>query len=83
MTKAGMVVDMIIDLLPKTNNHRIWSNGEEILCETEQLAECIADLFDAIYGGQAAVTGYYDDEWHTDDPGSEDTNVDGWYYVNV
>lgn len=82
MTKAGMVVDMIIDLLPKTNDYRIWSNGEDILCETEQLAENIADLLDAIYGGQSATTGYYDDEY-IDDFGTEETNENGWYYVHI
>lgn len=28
--KAVVVMDMICELLPKTNDHRIWSNGEEI-----------------------------------------------------
>ncbi len=83
MTKQGKVFDMICELLPKTNDHRIWSNGEEILCENEAIAENIADLIDAICGGQAAVTGYYDEEWHIDSLGNEDTNVDGFYYVNM
>lgn len=72
----------ICELLPKTNGHRIWSNGEEILCETMELAEHIADLVDAMYGGRTAVTGYYEDEY-IDDGGSEDTNENGFYYVHI
>lgn len=80
--KAVMVMDTICELLPKTNDYRIWSNGDEILCETEQMAEHIADLVDAFYGEQVACTGYYDDEY-IDDFGSEETNENGWYYVHI
>ena len=61
--KAANVFDAICELLPKTNGHRIWSNGEEILCETMELAEHIADLVDAFYGDKVALTGYYDGEY--------------------
>ena len=80
--KAVVVMDMICELLPKTNDHRIWSNGEEILCETMELAEHIADLVDAFYGDKVALTGYYDGEY-IDDFGSEDTNENGFYYVHI
>lgn len=80
--KAANVFDAICELLPKTNDHRIWSNGDEILCETMELAEHIADLVDAMYGGRTAITGYYDDEY-IDDFGSEETNENGWYYVHI
>lgn len=40
---------------------RIWTkDGDEILCEKEQIAETLADLFDAIYGEPTVNTGYYD-----------------------
>ena len=76
------IFDGICEQLPKTNDYRIWSNGEEILCESMELAENIADLVDALYGGQAATTGYYEDEY-IDDGGNEDTNENGWYYVHI
>ena len=80
--KASIMMDLICELLPKTNDYRIWSNGEEILCETMELAEHIADLLDAIHGGQAAITGYYDGEY-IDDFGNEETNENGFYYVHI
>lgn len=80
--KAAMVMDMICELLPKTNDYRIWSNGDEILCENMMMAEHIADLVDAFYGDKVACTGYYDGEY-VDDFGSEETNENGWYYVHI
>ena len=73
-------VQRIIDLLPKTNDHRIWTDGNDILCETEQTAEAIADLFDAMYGDQVVNTGYYDPE---ENKSGEVDQYTGFYYVTV
>jgi hypothetical protein len=75
------VLSSVCSLLPHTNDYRIWSDGEEILCETEQLAESIADLLDAMYGDQTVNTGYYDPE--EDERNNEVTNSTGFYYVTV
>lgn len=49
----------ICRLLPKEAAH-IWSDGEDILCDSEQCAETIADFIDAMYGVPVTATGYYD-----------------------
>ena len=74
-------VQRIIDLLPKTNDYRIWASGDEIFCENEQTAEAIADLIDAMYGDQVACTGYYDPK--EDERSGEVDECTGFYYVNV
>lgn len=75
------VLDSICKLLPHTNDYRIWSDGTEILCETEQLAENIADLFDALYAAQTVNTGYYDPA--EDERNNEVDSRTGFYYVTV
>jgi len=64
------------------NSVDVWyyEDADEILCRTEELAEMVADILEAISGESIAQTGYYDPE--------EDANDDcvdgrtGWYYVN-
>ena len=71
----------IMELLPNTPNYRIGTDGMEIFCDTEQLAENIADFIDAIYSGPVSTTGYYDPEatqlWYEPDYHT------GWYYVDI
>ena len=74
-------MERICALLPQTNDYRIWSDGEEILCETEQSAEHIADLLDAMYGDQTVNTGYYDPD--EDRRNNEVDKRTGFYYVTV
>lgn len=78
---VNSVLDNVCALLPHTNDYRIWSDGSEILCETEQLAENIADLFDALYACQTVNTGYYDPE--EDARNNEVDSRTGFYYVTV
>lgn len=71
----------IAEFLPD-EEARIWSpDGDEILCETEQTAETIADLFDAIYGCPTVNTGYYDPE--EDARNGETDQRTGYYYVTI
>ena len=75
------LISTLCGFLPDTNDHRIWSDGEEVLCETEQLAENIADFFDALYGAQTVNTGYYDPE--EDKRNNEVDRHTGFYYVTM
>ena len=75
------ILESICKLLPHSPDYRIWSDGTEILCETEQLAESIADLFDALYAYPTVNTGYYDPE--EDERNDEVTDSTGFYYVTV
>lgn len=75
------LLSSLCGLLPNTNDFRIWSDGEEILCENEQLAENIADLIDAMYGEQTVNTGYYDPA--EDKRNNEVDSHTGFFYVTV
>lgn len=75
------ILCQICKLLPHTPDYRIWSDGDEILCETEQLAEDIADFFDTLYREPTVNTGYYDPEEDAREGKSFDTT--GFYYVTV
>ena len=79
--ELGELIAELVKWLPK-DEHRIWSpDGDEILCETEQLAEDIADFIDALYGIPVANTGYYDPE---EDARNGETNQwTGYYYVTI
>lgn len=58
----------------------IWTDGTEILCAYEDMAEKIADILDAISGEPEAHTGYYDPFEDARD-GCVDDHT-GFYYVD-
>lgn len=58
----------------------LWTDGVEILCRTEALAEQIANAVDRIAGEQCAHTGYYDP--FEDARNGETDDHTGWYYVD-
>jgi hypothetical protein len=58
--------------------HRIWTNGESILCPTEEEANAIADFIDASGLGEA-TTGYYDPD--EDEKADQRDECTGYYYV--
>lgn len=60
-----------------TKNH-IWHDGSEILCDTEERAEAIADFFEALGFGDVH-TGYFDPE--EDERNGEVDSHTAWYYV--
>lgn len=80
-TEVRDVINQIVGLLPK-EYARIWAtDNDEILCENEQIAENIADLFDAMYGEPTVNTGYYDPE--EDGKNGETDKRTGYWYVSV
>lgn len=56
-----------------------WTNGSEILCRTEESANTIADLLDAM--GYTAHTSYYDPA--EDEKAGETDRLTGWWEVDV
>ena len=59
----------------------VWTDGTEILCETEDMAKIIADMFEYITGETHTTRyGYYDPEEDRRD-GCVDNHT-GWYYVD-
>lgn len=73
----------LLSLLPNRpdehNDAKIWTNGESIMCRSEDVAYAIADIFDAL-GGKCAVD-YYDPE--EDERNGEVDECTGYWYVCV
>ena len=72
------------DNLRDYSDEEIWSDGDEILCRTQDGANAIADLLYQLYqihNSQSVeiITGYYDPK---EDKGPKDRYT-GWYYVNI
>ena len=63
----------------------VWSDGCEILCETESAADAIADMIEQLYRAQGEDvminTGYYDPE--EDKRNREEDRYTGWWYINI
>ena len=77
------VFNQILSVLPGrvySEDVLIWTDGTEILCKTEWLAELIADMIKQIAGEPEAHTGYYDPSEDERD-GCVDSHT-GWYYVD-
>ena len=73
--------NVIIDLLPKTSEEAVngyWTNGDLILCDTEEKAGFVQEFILAL-GGLDVPTGYYDTE--EDEENGEVDDCTGWYYV--
>lgn len=64
----------------ENNRHGYWSNGEEILCKTEEAAEHLADFFEDL-GFDYVRIGYYDPE--EDERNGEVDACTGYWYVSV
>ncbi len=62
---------------------QIWSDGNEILCPTEEYANAFADLIECLAKADGkevdAITGYYEPK----DGGDEDDKYTGWWYVTL
>ncbi len=78
------VFQKILSVLPGhafSDNVVIWTDGTEILCKTQWLAETVADMIEQISGEHEAHTGYYDPkEDALEIKGPFPTT--GWYYVD-
>ncbi len=70
----------ILEALPTmpSASGSIWTNGDAILCSTEDAANALADLIDALKIGDA-VTGFYDPV--EDERNNEVDSFTGFYYV--
>lgn len=62
------------------NRHGYWTDGDEILCKTEAVAEHLANFLEDI-GFDKVHTGYYDPV--EDQRNNEVDSHTGWYYVNI
>ena len=62
------------------NKGKIWSDGEQLLTKTEELANALAYLIDLVDDCQT-TTGYYDPE--EDAKFGEVDECTGYYYVSM
>lgn len=73
---------MLIDHLPTDPECRVWTDGDEILCRSEEYANVIADLIEKLYDDSGedviAVTGSYD--WID---GREKDDYTGCWYIYI
>ena len=58
----------------------VWTDGTEILCRTEELADAIANALDAIAGSPESHVGFYDP--YDDAESGEVDDHTGWWYVD-
>ena len=76
---------MIADRLMKCSHDNVWATRDEILCRTEDAANALADMIEALYvscGDNVLVrTGQYDPE--EDKRNGEEDEYTGWWYVTV
>ena len=59
---------------------RFWTNGEDILCETEEDCETVADFIRCLFKDIDVHTGYYDPE--EDRRNGEVDCCTGYYYID-
>lgn len=78
-------INRLMSMLPKEAGGSIWTDGNEILCESRSMANAVADMVEAMYkeaGSYAqATTGFYD-------PGEDARNGEtndhtGYWNVNI
>lgn len=76
---------LISERLRDYSDGEIWSDGDEILCRTEDVANAFADMLEQMYqssGDEVVVnTGYYNPE--EDKRNGEEDRYTGWWYVNI
>lgn len=73
--------DFLTDCLEKYadhNRHGYWTNGQDILCRTEEEAEHLANFLEDI-GFDCVMTGCYEPE--EDERSGETDACTGFYYV--
>ena len=80
INKRDVDFDYIIERLPPSSRHRVWTTGEGIMCVTEEAAESIADLLRDVFNLDV-VTGYHDPE--EDERGCCVDESTGFYCVST
>lgn len=77
--------NVISERLRDYSDGDIWSDGYEILCESESAANTIAELIERLYASQQedvlVHTGYY--EPLEDEQFGEVDKFTGWWYVDI
>ena len=58
----------------------VWTDGTEILCRTEDIADAIANVLDVITGCPMSHVGFYDP--FDDAQSGETDDHTGWWYVD-
>ena len=77
--KFEKVWDIMAEL-PRTPNGKMWCDGENILCRTEEQADAVADFLDSVIGDSVTHTGYYDPV--EDERSNEVDDHTGYWYVD-
>lgn len=85
----GVLWNHIMNMLPKSPDEidmflnpfgvMVWTDGSEILVNTEDRADAIAGFLDAL--GFDSHTGYYDPEQDERDHATDDHT--GWWYIDL
>jgi hypothetical protein len=77
--------ERIVERLREEPDGYIWSNGDEIFCKTEDVANALADMLECMYkahGEEILVnTGYFDPV--EDERNGEVDRYTGWWYVTI
>ena len=60
----------------------VWTDGTEILCESEILAKTIADMLECITGERECMHYHYYDPEEDERSGESDDHT-GWWYVDI
>lgn len=83
LESVNLMFDTILDGLPKRPNEPIWApqDGDEILCDSHELAISLADLLDSVCGEPVAHVGYYDAV--EDQRQGELDERSGWWYLSI
>lgn len=79
---AYLLYALLVDLLPHSpeTDPKFWAQGNLLLCKTEEAANTMADLLEAIGITDCATTGHFDPREDAA-AGSED-QLTGYYYVD-
>lgn len=77
--------EKICERLRDYSDGEVWSDGNEILCRSEQAADAIADMIESLYKSDdndvLIGTGYYDPA--EDKRNGEEDRYTGWWYVDI
>lgn len=82
---VNAIWENVLDALPESPSGEIWTNGDDILVNSENLAERVANMLEVVYKAcdesVQLVTGYFDPE--EDKQNEEEDKCTGWWYINI